>query len=168
MFTLTLIRHAKSDWPANLTDFERPLAERGINDAGVARLLLSDRSFDLALVSAAARTRATADLLNLNCASRRELHEIYEAPPGTLLEIVNKQSVSSLVLVGHSPGMPMLSWYFTKNRDSESAQRLRLKFPTLGIATLKSDKPFSEWGEGAAELLSFEVPRFDALSSDDD
>jgi phosphohistidine phosphatase len=33
MKTLFLVRHAKSDWPANVSDFDRPLSERGHRDA---------------------------------------------------------------------------------------------------------------------------------------
>ena len=33
MKTLILVRHAKSDWPENTDDFDRPLAERGLEDA---------------------------------------------------------------------------------------------------------------------------------------
>ena len=33
MKTLLLIRHAKSDWPENMKDFDRPLAEKGLIDA---------------------------------------------------------------------------------------------------------------------------------------
>ena len=33
MKTLILVRHAKSDWPENTEDFDRPLAEKGLHDA---------------------------------------------------------------------------------------------------------------------------------------
>ena len=33
MKTLILIRHAKSDWPENTEDFDRPLSEKGFKDA---------------------------------------------------------------------------------------------------------------------------------------
>ena len=33
MKTLLLVRHAKSDWPTNVDDFDRPLNERGHKDA---------------------------------------------------------------------------------------------------------------------------------------
>ena len=33
MKTLILVRHAKSDWPENTDDFDRPLAESGLQDA---------------------------------------------------------------------------------------------------------------------------------------
>ena len=33
MKTLLLVRHAKSDWPTNIDDFDRPLNERGHKDA---------------------------------------------------------------------------------------------------------------------------------------
>ena len=33
MKTLILVRHAKSDWPEETADFDRPLAEKGQHDA---------------------------------------------------------------------------------------------------------------------------------------
>ena len=33
MKTWVMVRHAKSSWEFNLTDRERPLAERGVKDA---------------------------------------------------------------------------------------------------------------------------------------
>ena len=34
--TLLLMRHAKSDYPAGVIDHDRPLARRGIREAGLA------------------------------------------------------------------------------------------------------------------------------------
>ncbi|MEG2334927.1 histidine phosphatase family protein, partial [Chryseobacterium sp.] len=33
MKQLILVRHAKSDWPEETEDFERPLANKGVEDA---------------------------------------------------------------------------------------------------------------------------------------
>lgn len=168
MPTLTLIRHAKAAWPAGVDDFERPLAERGLADCQVAKNLFADSFFELALISAARRTQETADALSLNYQHRINSADIYEAGLGSLLHVLNQRSVEHLVMIGHSPGMPMLAWHLAGNKESTAAQKLRLKYPTLGIAKLVSDLPFAQWHSECAELRSFEVPRFDVenLGSD--
>lgn len=156
---LYLVRHAKSDWPISVDDFDRPLAARGIADCVAGAQYFSDKQIDHLEVSAAARTLQTHKLLNLSTTSVVQNINIYEAHLGALLDCVNSQQAASVVIVGHAPGMPTLAWYLASNHDSESAQRLRIKYPTLGIALLQSDLPFSEWHEGCAQLIEFVVPR---------
>ncbi len=168
MPTLFLIRHAKAAWPAGVSDFERPLAERGMRDCVVGESLLNGTNFDLALVSSAYRTQSTANLLNLNANARLNLDDIYDASLGGLLHVLNQQQVNTLAIIGHSPGMPMLAWFLSGNRNSSQAQALRTKFPTLGIAKLEADLPFEDWHEGCATLLDFQVPRAEPGSEDID
>ena len=168
MPVLTLIRHAKAAWPGGFDDFDRPLAKRGLADCQIAKNLFADAFFDLALVSEAVRTQETADALSLRYQHRIDSADIYEASLGSLLHVLNQQSVQNIVMIGHSPGMPMLAWHLASNKDSITAQKLRLKYPTLGIAQLISDLPFSQWHGECAELRSFEVPRFDSENPDSD
>jgi phosphohistidine phosphatase len=62
MKTLLIIRHAKSSWESNLTDFERPLNERGKKDAPIMAQRLLDRkiSIDTFISSPAKRAKQTA------------------------------------------------------------------------------------------------------------
>src|SRR5690242_1439584 len=59
--TLILFRHAKSAWPDNVEDHERPLAERGRKAAPVMAkwLLAKGLRPSVALVSTAKRTQET-------------------------------------------------------------------------------------------------------------
>ncbi|RUZ86718.1 histidine phosphatase family protein, partial [Mesorhizobium sp. M7A.F.Ca.US.003.02.2.1] len=62
MKQLLLLRHAKSSWDdPDLDNFDRPLAERGVKAARLMGRELAARGWlpDLALVSAALRTRDT-------------------------------------------------------------------------------------------------------------
>jgi phosphohistidine phosphatase len=161
---LYLVRHAKSDWPMSVDDFDRPLAARGIADCVSASLFFSDKQIDHVEVSAAKRTLETLNLLHLRTSSTNENINIYEAHLGALLECVNSLKFETAMLVGHSPGMPSLAWYLSSNHDSAPAQRLRMKYPTLGIAVLRCDLPFADWHEGCAELVDFVVPRAEVTS----
>ena len=64
--TLLIIRHAKSSWDAagTLTDFERPLNERGKKDAPemAARLKKRNIKVDAFISSPAKRAKKTAEL----------------------------------------------------------------------------------------------------------
>ncbi|MDQ0711860.1 phosphohistidine phosphatase SixA [Streptomyces luteogriseus] len=61
---LIVLRHAKSAWPLDVVDHERPLAPRGRRDAPAAGRALADADLlpDLALCSTALRARRTWDL----------------------------------------------------------------------------------------------------------
>src|SRR6185503_6845812 len=64
MKTLLLIRHAKSSWnDSSLTDFERPLNERGKHDAPAMAKKIHDRKveIDLFVSSPAKRAKKTAE-----------------------------------------------------------------------------------------------------------
>ena len=65
MKTLILVRHAKSDWPEDTDDFDRPLAERGMHDAELFRtetkMILPIRAFGDAVLR-----RAQSFLLHSN------------------------------------------------------------------------------------------------------
>ena len=63
MRTLLLLRHAKSDYPAGVGDHDRPLAARGIREAGLAGdwLRAAAPPVDAVLCSTATRTRQTLE-----------------------------------------------------------------------------------------------------------
>ena len=47
MKTLFLVRHAKSDWPAHVSDFDRPLSERGHRDAPKMAEFLKSKNVEI-------------------------------------------------------------------------------------------------------------------------
>ena len=59
--TLVLMRHAKSDYPPGVADHDRPLAPRGIREAGLAGdwLRANTPAIDAVLCSTATRARQT-------------------------------------------------------------------------------------------------------------
>ena len=79
MKTLVLMRHAKSSWSGDLSDFDRPLNSRGIRSARALGnwLRSNDLLPDFALVSAAKRTVETFDKLKMNCPFEKKKKLIY-------------------------------------------------------------------------------------------
>ena len=49
MKKLSIIRHAKSDWSHNLSDMDRPISQRGRNDADVMSNVIQDLNLDCLL-----------------------------------------------------------------------------------------------------------------------
>lgn len=111
MKTLYLMRHAKSSWSFDdLTDHDRPLNERGRDDAPRMGKALADRhiKLDLLISSPAVRALSTAALVAKEIGypnERIEVQErIYRAEPADLLDIVRKlpDTANAVLLVGHN------------------------------------------------------------------
>ena len=107
---LTLIRHAKSSWEYNVIDHERPLKERGINDANLIAKALYNLNLtpNLVMISDAKRTRATAQIilpqLNVSTALITHKHELYDFSGELLLEAIKNcdDKIHHLMVFGHN------------------------------------------------------------------
>lgn len=116
MKTLLLLRHAKSSWSdASLTDFERPLNERGRQAAPLIGQFMRAQRLDppLILCSPAQRARETIALVRAEASLTAEPRfdkRIYEASLQTLLAIVSAldETADAALLVGHNPGFEEL------------------------------------------------------------
>lgn len=120
MPTLVVVRHAKAETPPGLQDIARPLSDRGRADAAAAGRWLAEESGlsgvpDLLLTSPSRRTEeTTARLLDAWGVEPPVVDEerVYEASLGDLLRVVRgldtERPESSVVLVGHNPGLSSL------------------------------------------------------------
>jgi len=118
MRLLTLVRHAKSSWDyPELSDFERPLNDRGRRDAPrmashVARQLgAPDRILSSPAVRALSTARLFADALGMDAATVSIQPRIYEASVETLLTLVQllDDTDTHVMLFGHNPGFTDLA-----------------------------------------------------------
>jgi phosphohistidine phosphatase len=114
MRTLTLIRHAKSSWDyPELSDFERPLNDRGRRDAPAMarRLLRLPPKPDLLLSSPALRALTTArlfaEVLRFSAEAVAVNARIYEASAEKLLGVAQRldDAARHVMLFGHNPGI---------------------------------------------------------------
>lgn len=167
---LVLLRHAKSSAPDALPDRERPLTGRGRRDAQAAgeALLRAGIAPDLVCCSTAVRARETWEGVAAAGVPAGEVvytDRIYEASAGALAELVRDapESVRTLLLVGHAPGVPRLAELLAGDgSDPEALARMRAGYPTSGLAALELDDPWNPphpLDGGTARLLRFEVPR---------
>ena len=144
MKTLYILRHAKSSWDnADLSDFERPLNERGLKAAPLMGDVMKANQFapDLILSSPANRAKQTAALVKESAGIESEIQfdeRIYEASLATLLEIVagQNENAASVLLVGHNPGMEALVKFLSGKLEP-------MPTAALAVVDLETDK----WSE---------------------
>jgi phosphohistidine phosphatase len=144
MKILYVLRHAKSDWnDALLTDFERPLNERGLRAARKMGEFLRERGIapDLIVSSPASRARETAETVKdeAQFAARIRFEpRIYEASLSDLLEIVStvENDCEKLLIVGHNPGFERLVGSLTGEFHA---------MPTAALAEI--ELPIENWSE---------------------
>ncbi|MEU6978089.1 histidine phosphatase family protein [Streptomyces sp. NPDC046371] len=162
---IVLLRHAKADWPQT-SDHERPLAERGRQDAPVAgrRLAESGIPLDLALCSTATRTRETWKLAVPELPERpKTVYEerLYEASLGELIAVVNEtpDTVNGLLLIGHNPGMHALADALAGQAEGDTLARMtRSGFPTAAFAVVTFTGSWKSVEHGVGTLADFWTP----------
>ncbi|MEE9429680.1 MAG: histidine phosphatase family protein [Melioribacteraceae bacterium] len=161
MKQLILIRHAKSSWSDyNITDIERPLNNRGKRDAPFMGELLFKKQIipDIIYSSPAVRAFTTAKIIaqEVNYPTDKIIKksEIYEASPGSLLQLVNSFSDEdkTVIMFGHNPGFTLLTNYLHNNFITN--------MPTCSVVHLSFDT--NSWQEITADsgtLVRFEYPK---------
>jgi phosphohistidine phosphatase len=116
MKTLLLLRHAKSGkGDPSLEDFDRPLKERGKNDAQLIGKYVGKQQIkaELVISSPAERARTTAELVLKSAGLKIDLRfdkRIYEAAVCSLLKVISEieDTANAVILVGHNPGFEEL------------------------------------------------------------
>jgi phosphohistidine phosphatase len=188
--TLWLLRHAKAvaDPPSDGDDFDRVLAPRGRRDAaalgrlvarhekgpgkgqgrGRAKSLVKVPLPQVALVSPAARTTATAEIVLDEAAPRARLEfppGLYGAHPEDVLDQLRAlaDDVSAAMVVGHNPTTGALAAGLLSPDDKEGRDLLtRRGFPTCALAVIRLD--IARWADVGARcgvLYDLFTPPFD-------
>jgi phosphohistidine phosphatase len=141
MAILSLLRHAKAAQPLpGQQDFDRPLTERGRNDAAWAGRILAGFKPDLALVSAAQRTRETWDIASQDTAPAPDL-------------------AVELYLFLCSPAQ-LLARLLARNAEEPEVAIMRQKFPTSALAIFDlRDGGWSRLNPESVALRRFATPK---------
>ncbi|MCP8937308.1 histidine phosphatase family protein [Alsobacter sp. SYSU M60028] len=164
MRRLIIFRHAKAVPHGAAPDFDRALAQRGLDDAEAMGRMMAEEQLlpDLALVSPALRTRQTWERAApaLGPVETREEAAIYNAETDDLLRLVREApaKVRTLVLVGHNPGVSDLARRLVGHGDRYAFARLRKKFPTAAIAVIDFPEDWPSVADGAGRLDRFVAP----------
>ena len=143
MKDIYVLRHAKSSWDnSNLSDFDRPLADRGISDAKKMSNFLKDMNIkiDRVLCSNAIRAKETFDLtadgFNFEIDKATYLDKLYFGDTTTIIQDLKEldESLNNILIVGHNPTLH----YLVEILTNESINR----FTTCNLATISHD---GEW-----------------------
>lgn len=164
---LLLFRHAKSSWddPA-LDDFERPLAKWGNKAARLMARWFADQELrpDMVLCSSAARTRETYALVKTALgpdAPVRFEKRLYLAEAEDLLDRIRclDDALSTVMIIGHNPGLQDLALALAGGATGRSGRRLAEKFPTAAVAWLRSNTAcWADLRPGEAGLVAYVRP----------
>lgn len=159
--TLILLRHGKSGYPDGVEDHDRPLADRGNNQAAEAGrwIRLYQPPVEQVICSTALRTRQTLQATGLS-APVRFAAEIYDATAGEVLEQVagTDAAVRTLLVVGHAPGLPTLSSVLaTPESNFEALSDLQSRFPTCALAVFAVPGDWAELAGSGAALTAFHI-----------
>jgi phosphohistidine phosphatase len=162
---LVLLRHAKSDWPDDVPDHDRPLAKRGHRDAPAVGRWLGQSGYapDGVICSTAVRARETWDLAADGLLRARPgapppvsyEPRVYEATVLGLLMLVRELPPEwrTALIVGHNPGLAELTVGLAAPSSDPPAA-----FPTAAVAVLGVPGPWADTAPGEAGLLAFAIP----------
>ncbi|MDT0265209.1 histidine phosphatase family protein [Streptomyces sp. DSM 44915] len=162
---IVLLRHAKADWP-EVADHERPLTERGRQDAHLAGRWLAGAGVrpELTLCSTAVRARDTWKLCATELPHRpRTSYEerLYESSPGEVIAVLNEldDAVRDVLVVGHNPTLHGLADVLAGTAEGDTRARLHATgFPTAAQAVLSLTGDWKSVEPGVAHLATFWTP----------
>jgi phosphohistidine phosphatase len=156
MKQLIIVRHAKSSWAnIGMSDFERPLNERGNRDAPemANRLINRNVAIDAFVSSTANRALTTAIYFAKTFGKKQTdiitVPELYHASTTTFYQVVKKlnNAFQTVALFSHNPGITDFVNELTETNIDN--------MPTCGIFAVKIDT--NNWMEftGAAKTFWF-------------
>lgn len=147
MKTLLIIRHAKSSWSfGELSDFERPLNERGNSDAPkmAERILKKNLHIELLVTSTAKRAHQTCEhfskILGLNNKDILKENSLYHASSEMIHDVIRQldNKYETVAIFTHNPGV-------TDFVNGLIADTKIDNMPTCGIFCVESD--INEWNQ---------------------
>jgi phosphohistidine phosphatase len=161
MKQLLLVRHAKSDWgDSSLSDFDRPLNERGKRDAPVMahRLLDKKISIDSFISSPAKRAKKTAVIFAKTFNTEKDTiifrDELYGAGEEVFFDVIRNadKKSNSIAVFSHNPGITDFANQLTDARIDN--------IPTCGVFAIKVDcEKWSDFKEAKKEFWFFDFPK---------
>ena len=161
MIKLLLMRHAKSDWHSHAADIDRPLNDRGRQDAIRIGIYLKQHNLvpDKMVISAAQRTQETAGLLldNLSVPDENIIvdNELYLADRETLCDIIESYASDEqrLLILAHNPGMDYLVSYLASEPPVLSGSGKLMTTCAVAYFYIDSIEALNKQGHGELKKL---------------
>ena len=152
---LYIVRHGKSSWDYDVEDLDRPLKERGINDAHTMAERMNERQEHPHLIISSHANRALHTSMifsrrfNHPSSNIRISNIIYEGNDSQILNFIKKidGSIASIMVFGHNPMSTDLANMFLKEKLDKlpTAGIAFLEFDTDSWANIDADNVVSEW-----------------------
>jgi phosphohistidine phosphatase len=160
--TLLIIRHAKSSWDiATLSDFDRPLNERGKKDAPMMakRLLAKNIVIDAFLTSPAKRAKKTAELIReaygADAGKTLLQPKLYHAGVEDFFETISQLDdlFNTVAVFSHNPGITSFVNELTEEVQIDN-------MPTCGIFAVKiQTNKWANFSKAKKSFLFFDYPK---------
>ena len=136
MKTILVLRHAKSSWDdPNMSDYERPLNERGRSAAPKVGLILKENNLipELIISSTAKRAKETSELVKKSIHQPVDIYlsrELYDAGFDAYVSALQTlpKNMQTVLIVGHNPNIEMLVQYLTGKSE---------RMPTAALAHIQ-------------------------------
>ena len=160
MKTLLLIRHAKSSWNEPvLTDFDRPLNERGKKDAPeMAKRIKEKIAIELFVSSPAKRAKKTAKIFAEEFGVDKNeivlVEDLYGATEEAFAEAVAslKDKNDVVAIFSHNPGITEFANSLTATRVDD--------MPTCAVFALQCETDtWKNFAEAEKKFLFFDYPK---------
>ena len=161
MKKLLLVRHAKSSWDqAGLSDFDRPLNERGKKDAPEMAKRVKEKGVELdhLVSSTAKRARKTAKYFAEAFGLKKEdiqlIEALYGATPPEFVQAINElnDKFETVALFSHNPGITEFAGSLTNVRIED--------MPTCAVFALQADTDsWKEFMNAEKSFLFFDYPK---------
>lgn len=167
--TVYILRHAKAETgSATQDDHDRGLIQQGLDACLVIGKYMADQAInpDLVLCSTAKRAKITWSLVreaSKNTSKQEFTDMLYLASANEVVKqlMCLPESITSVLVVGHNPGLHQLSLNLAKKADDAMLDRLMMKFPTCAMATIDlGETSWEEMARSSGSLKAFVTPRF--------
>ena len=143
MKKLIVVRHAKSSWEHHVIDHERPLNDRGLDDAHkVSKYIKNKLNPDLVLSSDALRAKSTANIfisnLGIDTNKVHLNHDLYDFSGENLVRVIKSCNDidNELMVFGHNHAIT----YFVNKYGDQYIDNV----PTCGVVIMEFD--ILHWG----------------------
>jgi phosphohistidine phosphatase len=158
MRELILLRHAHAESAQQgQADIDRALSLQGQAEAEAAATWLQEHGYvpDRVVCSPARRTRETCEIVlqRLGFIEVRQDQRIYEATPGTLVQVADEhREISRVLLIGHNPGLEQIAALMSSGQSGDFRG-----MPAAGIVVLRLPVD-AELEPGIAQMHAFWWP----------
>lgn len=162
MKSVILVRHAKSSWDnADLSDFDRPLNDRGKKDAPemAHRLKKHKIVIDAFISSPAKRAKKTAELFIKELGKEEDdiifIDDLYHAAPSVFQSVIAKahDTFNCIAIFSHNPGITEFANTLTNEIRTDN-------IPTCGVFAIHAAiDSWKDFGKGANTFWFYDYPK---------